>query len=113
MPKTNKKNPVFYYSESKDKHIDIDTMSDVHIKRAFKKQIKQQEKSASDDAHFDHEENNVYVFYNNLFDFNMYINAKNKADAIDRFDQCGFAHRDHWKIMVELAQQPSEGPHGS
>ena len=78
MPKTNKKDPVFYYSESKDKHIDIDTMSDVHIKRAFKKQIKQQEKSASDDAHFDHEENNVYVFYNNLFDFNMYINAKTK-----------------------------------
>ena len=37
MPKTNKKDPVFYYSESKDKHIDIDTMSDVHIKRAFKK----------------------------------------------------------------------------
>ena len=33
MPKTNKKDPVFYYSESKDKHIDIDTMSDVHIKR--------------------------------------------------------------------------------
>ncbi len=55
------------------------------------------------------DENSVYVFYNNLFDFNMYINAKTADEATLKFDQCGFAHRDHWKIMVELSHQPSEG----
>jgi hypothetical protein len=25
---------------------------------------------------------------------------------------CGFAHRDQWKIMVELGQQPSGGSDG-
>ena len=55
------------------------------------------------------DENSVYVFYNNMFDFNMFINARGADDAMQKFDQCGFAHRDHWKIMMELAQQPSEG----
>jgi len=27
---------------------------------------------------------------------------------MEKFDQCGFAHRDHWKVMVELTEQPSE-----
>ena len=55
------------------------------------------------------DENSVYVFYNNMFDFNMFINARGADDAMQKFDQCEFAHRDHWKIMMELAQQPSEG----
>ena len=54
------------------------------------------------------DENSVYVFYNNLFNFNIYINAKTTDDAMNKFDQCGFAHRDHWKVLVELPQQPAE-----
>ena len=77
-----------------------------------KKKVKQLEDSAPHDDYHENE-NRVYVFNNVLFNFNMYINAKNKADAMQKFDQCGFAHRDHWKIMMELAQQPSEGPNGS
>ena len=42
----------------------------------------------------------------------MYINADNADEACEKFDQCGFAHRDQWKIMVELSHQPSRGPDG-
>ena len=42
----------------------------------------------------------------------MYINASTANEAMEKFDQCGFAHRTHWKIMVELKEQPSEGPDG-
>lgn len=52
--------------------------------------------------------NSVYVFYNNMFDFNIFINARGADDAMQKFDQCGFAHRDHWKIMMELNNQPSD-----
>jgi hypothetical protein len=37
----------------------------------------------------------------------MFINALNADDAMTRFDQCGMANRDHWKIMVEIGQQPA------
>ena len=50
----------------------------------------------------------MYVFNNVMFNFNMYINAENANEAMEKFDQCGFAHRDHWKVMVELTEQPSE-----
>ena len=63
-------------------------------------------KLAQDD---EHEENSVYVFHNTLFDFNMFINAANADEAMERFDQCGMAHRKYWKIMVELSHQPFEG----
>ena len=53
------------------------------------------------------EHDSVYVFYNNMFDFNMFINARGADDAMEKFDQCGFAHRDHWRIMVELTNQPA------
>ena len=59
------------------------------------------------------DENSVYVFYNNLFNFNNYINAKTTDDAMNKFDKCEFSHRDNWKVLVELPQQRSEGPHGS
>ena len=54
----------------------------------------------------------VYVFNNVMFNFNMYINANTANEAMEKFDQCGFAHRDHWKVMVELSEQPSKGPDG-
>ena len=78
------------------------------------KKIKQLEKSASEDAYFNNEDvgHSVYVFNNVLFNFNMYINADNADEACEKFDMCGFAHRDQWKIMVELGQQPSEGSDG-
>lgn len=65
-------------------------------------------KLAQDDAHYEHEENSVYVFHNTLFDFNMFINASDADEAMERFDQCCMAHRDQWKIMVELTGQPCE-----
>ena len=59
------------------------------------------------------EHDSVYVFYNNMFDFNMFINARGADDAMEKFDQCEFGKRVNWKIMVELTQQPSDGPNGS
>ena len=53
-------------------------------------------------------ENRVYIFNNVLFNFNMYINADTANEACEKFDQCGFAHRNQWKIMVELSHQPLE-----
>ena len=55
------------------------------------------------------EDQRVYVFHNTLFNFNLFINAENANDAMEKFDQCCMAHRDHWKVMVELKEQPSEG----
>ena len=65
-------------------------------------------KKAAKDAYYEEEFNRVYVFHNVLFNFNMFINAENANEAYDRFDQCGMAHREQWKIMVELSEQPSE-----
>ena len=56
------------------------------------------------------DESNVYVFYNIPFNFNMFIDANNADEAMKKFDQCGFEHRGQWKIMVELTQQPLDGP---
>ena len=50
----------------------------------------------------------VYVFHNTLFNFNMFINANTAAEAQERFDQCCMKHRDHWKVFVEIGEQPSE-----
>ena len=68
------------------------------------KQLPQEE----EEAHYEHEENRVYVFNNVMFNFSMYINASTGDEAMERFDQCGFEHREQWKIMVELSHQPSE-----
>jgi len=78
-----------------------------------KKETMTKKKKAAKDAYYEEESNRVYVFNNVMFNFNMYINAENANEAMEKFDQCGFAHRDHWKVMVELTKQPSEGPHGS
>ena len=67
-------------------------------------------KKAAKNAYYEEESNRVYVFNNVMFNFSMYINAKNANEAMEKFDQCGFTHRDHWKVMMELSQQPSDGP---
>jgi hypothetical protein len=77
-----------------------------------KKDTMTKKKKASQDAYYEEESNRVYVFNNVMFNFNMYINANTANEAMEKFDQCGFAHRDQWKVMVELSEQPSEGPHG-
>ena len=69
-------------------------------------------KKAAQDAYYEEESNRVYVFNNVMFNFNMYINANTADEAMEKFDQCCFAHRDHWKVMVELSEQPSGGPDG-
>ena len=48
-----------------------------------------------------------------MFNFSMYINASTANEAMKKFDQCEFGKRANWRVMVELAEQPSEGPHGS
>ena len=50
----------------------------------------------------------VYVFHNTLFNFNLFINAEDANDAMEKFDQCCMAHREHWKVFVELKEQPTE-----
>ena len=65
-------------------------------------------KKAAKDAYYEEECNRVYVFHNVMFHFHMYINANSDEEAYEVFDRCGFAHRDHWKVMVELSEQPSE-----
>ena len=54
------------------------------------------------------EDQRVYVFHNTLFNFNLFINAENANDAMEKFDQCCMAHREHWKVFVELKEQQSE-----
>ena len=52
----------------------------------------------------------VYVFHNTLFNFNLFVNATSADAAMEKFDQCCMAHREHWKIFVELKYQPGEEP---
>jgi len=49
------------------------------------------------------------------------MKKKNKKDDktykfitkyMDKFDACCFGNRKHWKIFIELSQQPAEGPDG-
>ena len=54
------------------------------------------------------EEDTVYVFHNILFNFNMFINAKNVVEAYNRFDQCEMTNREQWKIFIQLAKQPMD-----
>ncbi len=57
---------------------------------------------------YEEKSSSVYVFNNIIFNFSMYITASTADEAMERFDQCGFIYREHWKIMVELSHQPSE-----
>jgi hypothetical protein len=56
---------------------------------------------------------NVYVFHNIVTDIQLFVNATNGDQAMQIFDQCGFEPRSHWKIFLELDQQPTDGPNGS
>ena len=69
---------------------------------------RKKEKKVSQDAYYNDEEHRVYAFHNVMFNFILYVNAKDADDAMEKFDQCCMAHRDHWKVMVELSEQPSE-----
>ena len=53
---------------------------------------------------------NVYVFHNIVTDIQLFVNATNSDQAMQKFDQCGFEPRYHWKIFLELDQQPIDGP---
>ena len=55
-----------------------------------------------------------YVFHNIVTDIHLFgSNATNSDQAMESFDQCGFEPRSHWKIFLELDQQPSDGPNES
>jgi hypothetical protein len=56
---------------------------------------------------------NVYVFHNIVTDIQLFVNATNSDQAMEKFDQCGFELRSHWKIFLELDQQPTDGPNES
>ena len=64
-----------------------------------KKKYKTKQRDAVDNA--------VYVFHNQVFNFDMFINAVNADEAMVKFDQCQFENRNQWKILVELGQQPA------
>jgi hypothetical protein len=53
---------------------------------------------------------NVYMFHNIVTDVQLFVNATNSDQVMQIFDQCGFEPRSHWKIFLELDQQPMDGP---
>jgi hypothetical protein len=53
------------------------------------------------------------VFHNIVTDIQLFVNATNSDQAMEKFDQCGFEPRSHWKIFLELDQQPTDGPNES
>lgn len=55
----------------------------------------------------DYSDNSVYIFHNQLFNFDMFINATNANEAMERFDQCCMGNRSQWKILVEIGHQPN------
>ena len=52
-------------------------------------------------------DNSVYVFHNQLFNFDMFINATSADEAMEKFDQCCMGNRNQWKILVEIGHQPN------
>jgi hypothetical protein len=55
------------------------------------------------------EDSSVYVFHNKKYGTNLFINAFGAEGAYDKFDECEFSNRSEWIIMLELANQPSDG----
>jgi hypothetical protein len=49
----------------------------------------------------------VYVFHNKKYDINLFVNAWGADEAYAKFDECEFANREEWTIMLELENQPS------
>ena len=54
----------------------------------------------------------VYMFHNIVTDVTLYVNADSASNACKIFDSCGFQPRSCWKILLEIAQQPSDGKKG-
>ena len=46
------------------------------------------------------------MFYNTLFNINIFINANGFDQAMEKFDLCNFKHRDQWKVFLQCGQQP-------
>ena len=53
------------------------------------------------------EHSSVYVFRNKKYNTNLYIDAWGADEAYQIFDECEFANRSEWVIMLELENQPS------
>ncbi len=54
------------------------------------------------------ENGNVYMFHNQAFNINLFVNANGADQAMEKFDLCCFNHRENWKILLELGCQPAE-----
>ena len=52
-------------------------------------------------------DNSVYVFHNQIFNIDLFINALTAEDAMEQFDRCQFENRNQWKILVEIGHQPN------
>jgi|TARA_X000001382_G_scaffold102382_1_gene77132 hypothetical protein len=52
----------------------------------------------------------VYMFHNTVLNIMLFVNCKDADEAAAIFDSCGFINRDHWKIFLEMGQQPTDGP---
>ena len=55
------------------------------------------------------EHSSVYVFHNKKYGTNLFVNAWGADEAYKKFDECEFSNRSEWIIMLELANQPSDG----
>ena len=52
----------------------------------------------------------VYIYYNLKTKVMLFVDGENLDDACNKFDLCGFPNRNEWKIFLEVAHQPAEGP---
>ena len=56
------------------------------------------------------DEASVYIYYNLKTKVMLFVDGENLDDACNKFDLCGFPNRNEWKIFLEVAHQPAEGP---
>ena len=40
----------------------------------------------------------------------LFVDGENLDEACNKFDLCGFSNRGEWKIFLEVAHQPADGP---
>ena len=53
------------------------------------------------------ETSSVYVFYNVITKIMLFVDAFTADEAMHKFDVCNFSCRKHWKVFLELGQQPA------
>jgi hypothetical protein len=53
------------------------------------------------------EHSSVYVFYNTKTKISLFVDAWGADEIYEIFDECAFENRSEWKILLELANQPS------